>query len=179
MATLAFNELIVSLKIWQESCFLMILTCFFSQWYKDCILKRKEWTKKSERFNDNNISWNERKSKFALFHRPRDKDNVPLQFENFKINEPETKSSSSTNIFGVLLKENLAWEDQCKNIGKLTVDKFRINVKKKKLFECKRQGYSALFFDTCGALRDLVPFVQFKKRGKRPWRSVNFSKVAG
>ena len=29
------------------------------------------------------------------------------------------------------------------------------------------------------ALRDLVPFVQFKKREKHPWRSVNFSKVAG
>ena len=31
----------------------------------------------------------------------------------------------------------------------------------------------------CGALRDLVLFVQFKKREKQPWRSVNFSKVAG
>ena len=31
----------------------------------------------------------------------------------------------------------------------------------------------------CGALRDLVPFVQFKNREKHPWRSVNFSKVAG
>ena len=31
----------------------------------------------------------------------------------------------------------------------------------------------------CDALRDLVPFVQFKKRAKHPWRSVNFSKVAG
>ena len=30
-----------------------------------------------------------------------------------------------------------------------------------------------------GALRDLVPFVQFKKCEKHPWRSVNFSKVAG
>ena len=29
------------------------------------------------------------------------------------------------------------------------------------------------------ALRDLVPFVQFKKREKHPWRSVAFSKVAG
>ena len=28
-------------------------------------------------------------------------------------------------------------------------------------------------------LRNLVPFVQFKKREKHPWRSVNFSKVAG
>ena len=28
-------------------------------------------------------------------------------------------------------------------------------------------------------LRNLVPFVQFKKREKHSWRSVNFSKVAG
>ena len=31
----------------------------------------------------------------------------------------------------------------------------------------------------CEALRDLVAFVQFKKREKHLWRSVNFSKVAG
>ena len=31
----------------------------------------------------------------------------------------------------------------------------------------------------CGALCDLVAFVQFKKREKHPWRSFNFSKVAG
>ena len=28
-----------------------------------------------------------------------------------------------------------------------------------------------------GALRDLVPFVQYKKREKHPWRMVNFSKI--
>ena len=33
--------------------------------------------------------------------------------------------------------------------------------------------------DICDALRDLVSFVQFKKREKHPWRSVTFSKVAG
>ena len=33
--------------------------------------------------------------------------------------------------------------------------------------------------DICGALCDLVPFVQFKKREKYPCKSVNFSKVAG
>ena len=31
----------------------------------------------------------------------------------------------------------------------------------------------------CGALRDLVPLVQFKKREKHPGRSITFSKVAG
>ena len=33
--------------------------------------------------------------------------------------------------------------------------------------------------NTLGALCNLVPFVQFKKREKHPWRSVTFSKVAG
>ena len=32
---------------------------------------------------------------------------------------------------------------------------------------------------SCDALPDLVSFVQFKKREKHSWRSVNFSKVAG
>ena len=35
------------------------------------------------------------------------------------------------------------------------------------------------FIPFVGALRDLVLFVQFTKREKYPWRSVNFSKVAG
>ena len=28
-------------------------------------------------------------------------------------------------------------------------------------------------------LRDLVPFVQYKKREKHPWRSVTYNKVGG
>ena len=39
-----------------------------------------------------------------------------------------------------------------------------------------RQSY---IYNICGALHDMVPFVQFKNRGKHPWRSVTFSKVAG
>ena len=31
----------------------------------------------------------------------------------------------------------------------------------------------------CDVLPDLVPFVQYKKRKKHPWRSVTFTKVAG
>ena len=40
---------------------------------------------------------------------------------------------------------------------------------------CEREGLKT----NCGALRDLVPCTQYKKREKRPWRSVTFSKVAG
>ena len=32
-----------------------------------------------------------------------------------------------------------------------------------------------LVLHICDALRDLVPFVQFKKREKHPWKSVKFS----
>ena len=34
-------------------------------------------------------------------------------------------------------------------------------------------------YDICNALRNSVPFLQFKKREKHPWRSVTCSKVAG
>ena len=40
-------------------------------------------------------------------------------------------------------------------------------------------SFNQLKSEKCGALRDLVPFVQFKKREKHPWRSVTFSKVPG
>ena len=48
-----------------------------------------------------------------------------------------------------------------------------------------RQGRVCFFVSTladfliCDGLHDLVPFVQFKKREKHPWRSVAFNKVAG
>ena len=42
-----------------------------------------------------------------------------------------------------------------------------------------KQILKSFFEDICGALRDLVPFVQFQKHEKHSWRSVNFSKVAG
>ena len=38
---------------------------------------------------------------------------------------------------------------------------------------------STKFKMNCDALRDLVPFVQFKTGEKHSWRSNTFSKVAG
>ena len=35
------------------------------------------------------------------------------------------------------------------------------------------------FFDISGALPELVPFVQYLKSENNPWRSINFSKIAG
>ena len=32
---------------------------------------------------------------------------------------------------------------------------------------------------TCDALRDFLPFVQFKKHEKHPWKNVTLCKIAG
>ena len=40
-------------------------------------------------------------------------------------------------------------------------------------------SYLRFIDDICGALRDLVPCAQFKKREKHPWRSVTFIKDTG
>ena len=37
----------------------------------------------------------------------------------------------------------------------------------------------ALIIIICKVLRNLVPFVQFKKREKHLWKNVTFSKVTG
>ena len=47
----------------------------------------------------------------------------------------------------------------------------------KKEMETNKQSFTSSPNHICGALHDLVPFAQFKKREKHPWWSVNFSKV--
>ena len=43
----------------------------------------------------------------------------------------------------------------------------------------KSSGVFGALSNICDALHNLVPFVQFKKREKHPWRSFTFSKIAG
>ena len=43
------------------------------------------------------------------------------------------------------------------------------------LRSCQTSMIELLLEKICDALSNLVPFVQFKKREKHPWRSVNFS----
>ena len=59
------------------------------------------------------------------------------------------------------------------------------HVRKLKLMEVHTPSPLRTIYAQCtigldsDVLHDLVPFVQFKKREKHPWRSVTFSKVAG
>ena len=47
------------------------------------------------------------KTKFTLFHKPRNNDNLPLQLPNLRINNYKIKKSSSIKFLGVLADENL------------------------------------------------------------------------
>ena len=96
-----------------------------------------ELEKISQWFKANKLSLNEGKTKFALFHKPRDKDKLPLQIPNLKINNNEIKRSSSIKFLGVLVDENLTWIDHItlvenklsKNLGLLHKPKNYLNKK--------------------------------------------------
>ena len=68
--------------------------------------------------------------------------------------------------------ENIHFEESKKN-------KFYFFYRVENKFQNFKGNPMVYFHGKCGALLDLVAFVQFKKRKKHPWRSVNFSKVAG
>ena len=63
--------------------------------------------------------------------------------------------------------------------GQLFVQAFIINVFNLNVFSyccCSRKHFFNIRY-ICDALCDLLPFVQFKKREQRPWRSVTFSQA--
>ena len=70
-----------------------------------------ELEKNSQWLKANKLSLNERKTKFTLFHKPRDKDNSPFQLPNLKVNNNEIKRNSSIKFLGVIVDENLTWID--------------------------------------------------------------------
>ena len=88
-------------------------------------------------FKANKLSLNEGKTTFTLFHKPCDKDNLPLQLPNVKINNNEIERSSSVKLLGVLVDENLTWIDHIalvenrlsKNLGLLHKAKNYVNKK--------------------------------------------------
>ena len=51
----------------------------------------------------------EGKTKFTLFHKPRDNDNLSLQLPNLKIYNYEINRSSSKKFLCVLIDGNLTW----------------------------------------------------------------------
>ena len=76
---------------------------------------------------------------------------------------------------------------QVRTIQGLLPSQFSTTLSQKNMTDRRQRLYLSWHLNTdspfinsiCDILCDLVPFVQFKKRKKHPWRSVNFSKAAG
>ena len=73
-------------------------------------------------FQANKLSLNESKTKFTLFHKSWDKDNLPLKLPILKINNFEIKKTTSIKFLGIMADENLIWNDHIhileKNLSK-------------------------------------------------------------
>ena len=116
-----------------------------------------ELQKISEWFQANKLSLNEDKTRFTLFHKLQDRDNLPLQLPALKINNYKIERSSSIKFLGVMVDEHLNWKDHIniienklsKNLGLLHKAKQFLNTKaiKSLYFECAKLR----------ALRALVP----------------------
>ena len=78
-------------------------------------------------FQAKKLSLNESKTKFTLLHKSWDKDNLPLKLQILKINNFEIKRATSIKLLGIMVDENLTWNDHVhilenklsKNIGLL------------------------------------------------------------
>lgn len=66
-----------------------------------------ELEKISQWLKTNKLLRNEISTKFTLFHKPRNKDKLPLQLPNLQINTYDIKKTSSIKFLCVLFEENL------------------------------------------------------------------------
>ena len=62
-----------------------------------------ELRKKSEWFRVNKLCLNEDKTRFTVFHRSQDRDNLPLRLPALKINDYEIKRSPSIKFLEILV----------------------------------------------------------------------------
>ena len=66
----------------------------------------------------NKLSLNTNKTKFTFFHKPNERDNIPLKLPNLKINQSNVQRVDSIKFLGVLLDENLTWKNHICAINK-------------------------------------------------------------
>ena len=102
-----------------------------------------ELKKISEWFQANKLSLNEDKTRFTLFHKLQDRDNLPLQLPVLKINNYEIKRSTSIKFLGVMVDEHLNWKDHI-NIIENKLSK-NLGLLHKAIFKCK-SNEKPLFF---------------------------------
>ena len=101
-------------------------------------------------FNSNKSSLNADKTKFTLFHKVRQRDNIPVVLPTLKINNTLIKQVDHIKFLGVLFDGNLTWENHInlienkisKSLGILLRAKFLLNQKcRKNVYFSFRNSY--------------------------------------
>ena len=67
--------------------------------------------KKCSRFKANKLPLNESKRQNTLFHKPTNKDNIPLKLLQVCTNQKETKITNSFKFLGALVEESVTWNN--------------------------------------------------------------------
>ena len=121
---------------------------FYSNKNIDTLFKvvNKELLKINMWFQANKLSLNANKTKYIFFHKPRMKNNIPLNLPILKINDTEITREQSMKFLGVVVDENLSWKNHielletkiAKNIGVLYRASKLLN------FKCLKNIYFAL-----------------------------------
>ena len=65
-------------------------------------------------FISNKLSLNIEIAKYSFFHKPSQKENIPLLLPKLIINNYEIQRTESIKFLGVLLDENLSWKEHIK-----------------------------------------------------------------
>ena len=62
-------------------------------------------------FNVNRLSLNKDEIKYTLFHKAREKDNIPLKLPSLFMSDGEIKQITSVKYLGMLIDEHLTWKE--------------------------------------------------------------------
>ena len=91
----------------------MTLTFFLSHQNINTLFKifNKELENTGEWFKANKLSLNNRKTKYTLFHKKSSKDNLPLKLPALKIADNNIERKTAIKFLGVMLDENISWEE--------------------------------------------------------------------
>ena len=91
-----------------------------------------ELSKVIQWFNGNKLSLNKDKTKYTIFHKVRQKDNIPLKLPSLFINDKEIKQVDSIKFLGIMLDEHLTWRNH------ITAIENKISKKLGLLYKAKR-----------------------------------------
>ena len=97
-----------------------IQTFFIPKKYSSTLYKSERRVKKNPEgwFKANKLSLNNKKTKYTLSHKKSNKDDLPLKLPVLKIGNNQVQRKKAIKFLGVMLDENLDWQEHIRTIEK-------------------------------------------------------------